>query len=80
MKVLLCGGAGYIGTHVALEFIRRGDQVGILDNFSSGLRENVRPEVQLYEGSILDKLLTCNSSNYELPKRKITKKTQYTCF
>ncbi|MFA7019267.1 MAG: UDP-glucose 4-epimerase GalE [Sphaerochaetaceae bacterium] len=55
MKVLLCGGAGYIGTHVALEFIRRGDQVGILDNFSSGLRENVRPEVQLYEGSILDK-------------------------
>ncbi|MFA6646609.1 MAG: UDP-glucose 4-epimerase GalE [Sphaerochaetaceae bacterium] len=55
MKVLLCGGAGYIGAHVALEFIRRGDQVGILDNFSSGLRENVRPEVQLYEGSILDK-------------------------
>lgn len=55
MKVLLCGGAGYIGTHVALEFLRRGDQVGILDNFSSGLRENVRPEVQLYEGSILDK-------------------------
>lgn len=55
MKVLLCGGAGYIGTHVALEFLKRGDTVGILDNFSSGLRENVGPGIQLYEGSILDR-------------------------
>ncbi len=54
MNVLLCGGAGYIGTHVALEFMRRGDKVGILDDFSSGLRENVDPSATLYEGSILD--------------------------
>lgn len=54
MRVLLCGGAGYIGTHVALEFLERGDTVGILDDFSSGLRENVSPKVQLFEGSILD--------------------------
>jgi len=54
MRVLLCGGAGYIGTHVALEFLERGDTVGILDDFSSGLRENVSPKAQLFEGSILD--------------------------
>lgn len=54
MKVLLFGGAGYIGTHVALEFLERGDIVGIFDDFSSGLRENVSPRAQLYEGSIRD--------------------------
>ncbi|MFA7371363.1 MAG: UDP-glucose 4-epimerase GalE [Sphaerochaetaceae bacterium] len=55
MKVLLCGGAGYIGTHVALEFLKRGDTVGILDDFSSGLRKNIQEGSLLFEGSILDK-------------------------
>ncbi len=54
MNVLLCGGAGYIGTHVALAFLDKGYSVGIFDNFSSGLRENVQEESTLYEGSILD--------------------------
>lgn len=54
MKVLLCGGAGYIGTHVALAFLDGGHSVGIFDDFSSGLRENVQAGSSLYEGSILD--------------------------
>ena len=54
MKVLLFGGAGYIGTHVALAFLDRGDTVGVFDDFSSGLRENVQKECILYEHSILD--------------------------
>ena len=54
MRVLLFGGAGYIGTHVALAFLERGDTVGIFDNFSSGLRENIQEGCTLYEGSILD--------------------------
>ncbi len=54
MKVLLCGGAGYIGTHVALAFLDNGHSVGVFDDFSSGLRENVQPASTLYEGSILD--------------------------
>ncbi|MBN2860014.1 MAG: UDP-glucose 4-epimerase GalE [Sphaerochaetaceae bacterium] len=54
MKVLLCGGAGYIGTHVALAFLEGGHKVGIFDDFSSGLRENVQAGTTLYEGSILD--------------------------
>ena len=55
MKVLLFGGAGYIGTHVALEFLQRKDTVGIFDNLSSGLRSNVSPEALFYEGDIQDK-------------------------
>ncbi len=55
MKVLLFGGAGYIGTHVALAFLKRGDTVGIYDNFSSGLRENILEGSIVYEGDILDR-------------------------
>ena len=54
MRVLLFGGAGYIGTHVALAFSKRGDTVGIYDNFSSGLRENILPGSIVYEGDIMD--------------------------
>lgn len=55
MRVLLCGGAGYIGTHVALEFLERGDTVGIFDNLSSGLRENIHPDSLFFEGSIMER-------------------------
>lgn len=55
MKVLLFGGAGYIGTHVALAFLKRGDKVGIYDNLSSGLRSNISPEAEFFEGDILDR-------------------------
>jgi NAD(P)-dependent dehydrogenase (short-subunit alcohol dehydrogenase family) len=50
MRVLLCGGAGYIGTHVALEFLERGDTVGIFDNLSSGLRGDMHPDAIFHEG------------------------------
>lgn len=55
MKVLLFGGAGYIGTHVALAFLERNDTVGIFDNLSSGLRSNVDTRCQFYEGDILNR-------------------------
>ena len=54
MKVLLFGGAGYIGTHVAMAFMDRGDHVGIYDNLSSGLRSNVSKDAKFFEGDILD--------------------------
>ena len=55
MKVLLFGGAGYIGTHVAMAFLDRGDHVGIYDNLSSGLRSNVPEGAEFFEGDILDR-------------------------
>jgi UDP-glucose 4-epimerase len=55
MNVLLFGGAGYIGTHVALSFLDRGDTVGIFDNLSSGLRSNIHEDATFFEGDILDR-------------------------
>ena len=55
MKVLLFGGAGYIGTHVAMAFLDRGDKVGIYDNLSSGLRSNVPDGAEFFEGDIHDR-------------------------
>jgi len=53
--VLVTGGAGFIGSHVTAELLRRGHAVRVLDNFSTGKRENlaaVGGEVELVEGDI----------------------------
>lgn len=54
MKVLIIGGAGYIGSHVCHAFADRGDTVAILDNFSTGSRVNCPSGTTVYEGDILD--------------------------
>ena len=48
-SVLVTGGAGFIGSHVADLFLARGYAVHVLDNFSTGRRENVDQRVQLHE-------------------------------
>lgn len=47
MKVLVTGGAGFIGSHVCDAFLRAGHEVIALDNLSSGKRENLDPRVRL---------------------------------
>ncbi|HET7838898.1 MAG TPA: UDP-glucose 4-epimerase GalE [Rectinemataceae bacterium] len=54
MKILVVGGAGYIGSHVAREFLDSGHQVDVYDNLSTGSRENLFPEGRFFEGDILD--------------------------
>ncbi|MEO8212026.1 MAG: SDR family oxidoreductase [Myxococcales bacterium] len=53
---LVTGGAGFIGSSIARALLARGDRVRVLDNFSSGRRENVQDlaGVELLEGDILD--------------------------
>jgi UDP-glucose 4-epimerase len=41
MRVLITGGAGFIGSHLADHYVAKGDQVMILDNFSTGSQENI---------------------------------------
>ena len=41
MRVLITGGAGFIGSHLADHYVAKGDQVIILDNFSTGSQENI---------------------------------------
>src|SRR5688500_15688420 len=54
MKVLVTGGAGYIGAHVVRAFQEAGVDVVALDDLSSGHREFVPADVPLVETSILD--------------------------
>jgi UDP-glucose 4-epimerase len=49
MKVLLTGGAGFIGSHVADHLLSRGHKVAIVDDLSTGNRENVPSRARLYE-------------------------------
>ncbi|MDR1105109.1 MAG: UDP-glucose 4-epimerase GalE [Treponema sp.] len=54
MNILIIGGAGYIGSHTAREFLDRGHAVTVYDNLSSGLRENLFPEAAFVHGDIHD--------------------------
>ncbi len=53
-KWLVTGGAGFIGSHLVQELVRRGHQVRVADDFSSGLRENIPAGVELVEGDLAD--------------------------
>jgi UDP-glucose 4-epimerase len=55
MKYLITGGAGFIGSHIARALLQQGADVRILDNFSSGKRENLKGlDVELVEGDLRD--------------------------
>ncbi|RPH95103.1 NAD-dependent epimerase/dehydratase family protein [candidate division KSB1 bacterium] len=54
MRILVTGGAGFIGSHVAEGFLARGHNVAVLDNLSTGFRHNVPANVRLFEADIRD--------------------------
>ena len=54
MKVLVTGGAGYIGSHVVLGLIENGYDVVILDDLSLGCLENIHEKAEFNKGSTLD--------------------------
>ncbi len=54
MAVLVSGGAGYIGSHMVLELLDRGENVVVLDNLSTGFWWAVPKEVPLIQGDIGD--------------------------
>jgi len=54
---LVTGGAGFIGSHLVEELVRRGERVRVLDNFATGRRENIAPwlaRIELVEGDLCD--------------------------
>lgn len=59
MKVLITGGAGFIGSHLADKLLANGEKVLVIDNYTTGRRDNLTPHKNLIviEGSITDKHL-----------------------
>ena len=53
MKILIVGGAGYIGSHVGLEAINQGFKVTVFDDLSTGYKKNIHPSANFFQGSIL---------------------------
>ncbi len=54
MSILVLGGAGYIGSHTALELVRAGHDVVIADNLVTGYRKAVPEKARFYEGDLRD--------------------------
>ncbi len=67
MKVLVIGGAGYIGSHVCRKFLDSGHETVVFDNLSSGQRENLFEEEQFVHGDILnsEELLACAERGFD---------------
>ncbi|MFN2226302.1 MAG: NAD-dependent epimerase/dehydratase family protein [Anaerolineae bacterium] len=56
-KILVAGGAGFIGSHVVDAYVAAGHEVIVVDNLSTGRRENVHPQARLVEMDLLDPAL-----------------------
>ena len=62
---LVTGGAGFIGSNLVRALLARGDRVRVLDDFSSGLRENLEEvcdDIELVEGDVRDPDLCCRAA------------------
>ena len=60
MRVLITGGAGFIGSHLADALLAQGDQVVILDNLTTGSRANIahiENQIEIHQGDIRDEAL-----------------------
>lgn len=54
MKILVTGGAGFIGSNIADAYIGAGHRVTVVDNLSSGRLKNVNPKAKFYKADIID--------------------------
>jgi UDP-glucose 4-epimerase len=57
MKIVVTGGAGFIGSHIVEDLVIAGHEVKVFDNFSSGTKENLKAvinDVEIIEGDIMD--------------------------
>jgi UDP-glucose 4-epimerase len=53
-RILVTGGAGFIGSHLVEALLAKGCSVNVIDNLYMGRRENVPAEARLFEGDVLD--------------------------
>lgn len=69
MKVLVTGGAGYIGSHAVFQLIKKGYEVVVVDNLCKGFESNLHPDAKFYNVDIRDtegiKNIFLNEKNIE---------------
>ena len=53
MKVIVTGGAGFIGSHIVDTLIHAGHEVSIIDNLTTGKKTNINPNANFYETCLL---------------------------
>ncbi|MCP8617552.1 UDP-glucose 4-epimerase GalE [Salirhabdus salicampi] len=54
MAVLVCGGAGYIGSHAVADLLAKGEEVVVVDNLQTGHKEAILKDARFYEGDLRD--------------------------
>ncbi len=52
MKIIVTGGAGFIGSHIVDAYLKAGHRVAIIDNLSSGSRKNLNPKARFHKADI----------------------------
>ena len=68
MRILVTGGAGFIGSHVVDAYIAAGHHVAVVDNLATGRRENLNPRAVFYEVDIRDAELLAEVFDREQPE------------
>jgi UDP-glucose 4-epimerase len=83
MRVLVTGGAGFIGSHLVDALVARGDDVVVLDDLSTGNAENVNAAAELVLGDIADPATTraavagCELVFHEAAHRAVSRSVEY---
>jgi UDP-glucose 4-epimerase len=79
MKVLVTGGAGFIGSHLVERLLDRGDEVLVIDNYVTGRRDTLAPHrrLALVEGTIADEALVWRAFDHLRPDRVVHAAASY---
>lgn len=79
MKVLITGGAGFIGSHLADRLIGQGHEVCVIDNYATGRRDNLTPHdrIRVVEGTIADQSLVDRSFDEFRPDQVVHAAASY---
>ncbi|MFA5794777.1 MAG: NAD-dependent epimerase/dehydratase family protein [Candidatus Brocadiia bacterium] len=79
MKVLITGGAGFVGSHLADRLLKRGDQVLVIDNYATGRRDNLTPspKLEVVEGTIADANLVNKIFSQFMPEQVVHAAASY---